>query len=110
MSAACAVRSSASFSSALPSPPSLVITIHRQPREDHDRHRMPGQPLHHTSRGIFGINAADGQTVEADHFAVQATNIGLCAVGLLIDQSMALQELIERRLPTVERLHRVRSR
>ena len=62
----------------------------------------------HTPLTILA-NAADGQAIEAHHLAAPATHVGLCAVGFLVDERIALQELVECRLPTSKCLHRILS-
>ena len=50
----------------------------------------------------------DGEAVEADHHATLAADIGLRAVGLLVDERVALQELVQRGLAAVERIDLIR--
>ena len=87
---------------------SLMITIHGHPCQDHDWHRMPGQTLHYARWSILRINTSDRQTVEAHDLGAKAAHIGLGAVGFLIDEGVALQELVEGQLPTVEAFRRIR--
>jgi hypothetical protein len=48
------------------------------------------------------IDTADRQAVEAHHHVALAADVGLGAVGLLVDERVALQELVQRGLPAVE--------
>jgi hypothetical protein len=66
------------------------------------------QPLHHSRRRGFRIDATNGQTVEADHHVTLAADIGLRAVGLLVDERVALQELVQRGLAAVESIDLIR--
>ena len=85
-----------------------MLLVHREPRQDHDRHRVARQPLHHSRRRGFWIEAADGDTVEADHHVTLAADVGLRAVGLLVDERVALQELVQRCLAAVEGIDLIR--
>lgn len=62
---------------------SLMIAIHCQPCQDHDRHRMPGQALHDACWSILRINTSDRQTVEAHDLAAKARHVGMGAIRLL---------------------------
>ena len=83
-------------------PNTLVVTIHRQARQDHHWHRVLRDAFDHSVRGCCRFDTANCQTVEADHDTRLATDVGLCAVGLLIDQRETLQELIECGLAAIE--------
>ena len=85
-----------------------MLLVHGEPGQDHDRHRVARQPLHHSRRRGFRIDATNGQAVKADHHVTLAADIGLRAVGLLIDERVALQELIQRGLTAVERIDLIR--
>ena len=45
---------------------SLPIHTYGQPRQNHDRHRMTGQPFCKTFRSVFIEHLSDRQTVETD--------------------------------------------
>ncbi len=87
-----------------------VMTIDGQPCQDHDRHRMLGQALHDTCWSILRINASDRQTVEAHYLCTKAAHVGLGTVGFLVNEGIALQKLVEWRLPAVEAFRRIRRR
>ena len=63
---------------------------------------MSGQAFHDTRCGGLWINTPDRQTVEADHGAIAAAHIGLRTVGLLVEQGVALQKLIQLRLTAIK--------
>ena len=68
----------------------LMRFVYGEPGQDHDRHRVARQPLHRSQRRGFWIDAADGETVEANHYVTLAADVGLRAVGLLVDKRVAL--------------------
>lgn len=76
----------------------LMLLVHREPGEDHHRYRVTRQPLHHPCRRGLRIDTADGEAVEADHHVAQAADVGQRAVGFLVDERVALQELVQRGL------------
>lgn len=86
----------------------LMLLVHGEPGQNHDRHRVARQPLHHSRRRGLRIDTADGKAVEADHPVTLAADIGLRAVGLLVDERVALQELVQRGLATIERIDLIR--
>lgn len=88
----------------------LMFLVHGEPGQDHDRHRMTRQTLHHSRRRDFRIDAADRQAVKADHHVALAADIGLRAVGLLIDERVALQERVQRGLAAVESIDLIRGK
>jgi hypothetical protein len=87
----------------------LVHPVHRQAGENHRRNRMSGQPFYHSRWCILMGDTANAQTVKANHPAFGAADIGLGTVGPLIDQSVALQKLIKRRLATIKRRYLICS-
>lgn len=86
----------------------LVLEIHRQARQNHDRHRVLWDAFNHSGSCCCRFDTAHCQTVKADHRTRAARNICLRAVGFLIDQRKALQELIECGLTAIEGLNGVR--
>ena len=58
----------------------------------------------------MGINAADGEAVEADHYVTAAADVGLRAVGRLVDECVALQELVQCALAAVESIDLICSK
>ena len=86
----------------------LMLLVHGESSQDHDRHRVTRQPRHHFRGRGFRIDAADGEAVEADHQVTLAADIGLHAVGLLVDERIALQELVQCGLAAIERIDLIR--
>ena len=86
----------------------LMLLVHCEPGQDHDRYRMTCQPLHYSLRRGLRIDDADRQAVEADHHIIMAANVGLRAVGLLVDERVALQELVQRSLAAVKSIDLIR--
>ena len=85
----------------------LVCAIHREPSQNHDRHGVTGQAFHDPLRCRLRCNTANSQAVEANHRIGMAANISLRAVCFLVDQRMALQKLVQRDLPTIERINMI---
>jgi len=88
----------------------LMLFVHCEPGQDHDWYRITRQPLHHSRRRGLGIDTADRQTVEADHHVLVAADVGLGAVGLLVDERVALQELVQRGMAAVESIDLIRRK
>src|SRR5690606_36860316 len=88
----------------------LMRFLDGEPCQDHDRHRMACEPFHPSRRRGFRIDAADGETVEADHHATLAADVGLRGIGLLVDERVALQELVQRSLAAIESIDLIRSK
>lgn len=86
----------------------LVILIDGKSGQNQHGHRMSGQPLYHPRRGRLGIDAADCKAVESNDVCL-AADVGLCTVGLLIDECITLQELVQCWLATVEPIDQIRS-
>lgn len=53
------------------------------------------------------IDAANGEAVETDHHVTVAADIGLCAIGLLVDKRVAPQELVQRGMAAIERIGQI---
>lgn len=87
----------------------LMLNIHSQPCQNHDRHWVLGDALDHARRGGWRVNTANSKAVKANHHPTVATDIGLRTVGLLIDKSKAMQKLVECGLATIKGLDGVRA-
>ena len=92
-----------------PQPRPLMLNIHSQPGQDHDRHRVLWNAFDHSGRCCCWVDTADGKAVKPNHRPAIATHIGLGTVGLLIDQRKSLQKLVERSLATIKGLDSVRA-
>ena len=86
----------------------LVLGIDCQARENHHRHRVLRDAFDHSGSGCCGFYAAHCQAVKTDHHTRVASNIGLRAVGFLIDQRKTMQKLIECGLTAIEGLNAIR--
>jgi hypothetical protein len=86
LSAAGAVRSSASLRSALPSLGPLIGLVDSKTGEKHDRDRVSGEPLADAAGRIGALGRADGQAVvkPTSPPLAPADNVGLGAAGLLV--------------------------
>jgi hypothetical protein len=93
----------------LAKPDALMLEIHRRARKNHHLHRALRDAFDHSGSRRCRFDAAHCQTAKADHNTGVATNIGLRAVGFLIDQRKTLQELIECGLTAIEGLNGVRT-
>lgn len=87
----------------------LVVLVNGEPGQDQHRRRMSGQSLHHPRRGRFGIDTAGCKAVEPNDYACCQADVGLCAVGRLIDECITLQELVQCRLCTIKFIDPIRS-
>lgn len=56
------------------------------------------------------INAANGETVEANHHLPLTANVRLRATGFLVHQGIALQKLVQCSLPTIESIDLIRCK
>lgn len=59
---------------------SLVLNIHGQPCQNHDRYRVSRDTFDHPRRSSCWVNTANSKAVKANHHASVATHIGLRTV------------------------------
>ena len=86
----------------------LMFLVYRKPSQNHDWHRVTRLTLHDSRRSGLRIDTADDEAVEADHHVTLTTDVGLGAVGLLVNERIALQKLVQRGLTAIETIHLIR--
>jgi len=59
-----------------PQPRPLMLNIHSQPGQDHDRHRVLWNAFDHSGRCCCGVDTANGKAVKPNHRPAVATHIG----------------------------------
>jgi len=83
----------------------LVLHIHRQPGQNHDRHRVTRQPFGNPTRCVRWRNAADNKGIESNHTPQCNANVSLGAASLLSLQRIPLQKMIQCGMTTVETIN-----
>ena len=97
------------FEQCFAKPCALMLKVHGKPGQNHHRHGVLWNTFGHTRCRIEWLNATHGQTIETNDRAGMAPHVGLRAVGFLIDERKALQELIQCALATIKGLNGVRT-
>ena len=73
--------------------------VHGQPGEYHDGYWVASQSFGYSVGRILKGDATHGQAVKASDHVCLTADVGLGAVGLLVDERVALREQVERREP-----------
>ena len=90
-------------------PCALVLKVHGKPGQNHHGHGVLWNTFGHTRCRIGWLDTANRQAVETNDRARMVAHVGLRAVGFLVDERKALQELIQCALATIKGLNGVRT-
>ena len=97
------------FEQCFAKPCALVLKVHGKPGQNHHRNGVLWNTFGHTRCRMGWLDAANRQSVETKDRARMAAHVGLRAVGFLVDERKALQELIQCALATIKGLNGVRG-
>lgn len=97
------------FEQCFAKPCALVLKVHGKPGQNHHRHGVLWNAFGHTRCRVGWLDTANRQAVETNDRAGLAADVGLRAVGFLVDQRKALQKLVQCALATIKGPNGVRT-